>query len=350
MTNSVIPPASNAVGIGSANILPIIGPRFDGPTWTEAGSAARLVGPDGTEATAASALGNSLAGNISTSTTVTQPLNTPNGGMAAITLNGDTAIVFPEATAGQLFKFRLAVAQNATGFWFFTLPSSVSWITGTRPIPPSRPLAVALYDFYTIDGGTTWQAASVANPTSLEPLVYDDFLRANSASSLGSALTGEAWTAHTGTWGVIANLAYCSTRVGDSVASVDAENASMDVRCVVTTGAAGSSPCVVVRVTDDQSYLVVILAVGSAGITLWQRVAGAYTNLVAAVGPTIAEFTAYKVRVRCSGTTIETYVDDVLVNTRTGVTAQQTATRAGIRINDDISGARWDNFVVTVTT
>lgn len=53
--------------------------------------------------------------------------------------------------------------------------------------------------------------------------VHDGFNRADSASVLGTADSGQPWVAHVGTWGVTGNGAYCSNHgAGAARASIDA--------------------------------------------------------------------------------------------------------------------------------
>jgi hypothetical protein len=179
--------------------------------------------------------------------------------------------------------------------------------------------------------------------------VEDYFTRADSTTTLGTADTGQTWTAHTGTWGISSNQAYLATRSGDSVATVDCGKSDIDFTCNVTLGADGTQPGIVFRATDDQNYLLAFLN-NSTGATddieLYQRVAGAYTKLGTDYRfPGDIANTTITLRVVTSGTSIEIYADGTLRHSHT--TSQfQTATRVGLRLNDAGSGCRWDSFVV----
>lgn len=52
-------------------------------------------------------------------------------------------------------------------------------------------------------------------------IVYDTFTRADSASSLGTADTGQAWSSVVGTWGITSNRGYPVTASGTGTAAVD---------------------------------------------------------------------------------------------------------------------------------
>jgi hypothetical protein len=53
------------------------------------------------------------------------------------------------------------------------------------------------------------------------PLVFDSFNRADSASTLGNADTGQAWSAVVGTWGITSNRAYPVTASGTGTAAIN---------------------------------------------------------------------------------------------------------------------------------
>lgn len=183
------------------------------------------------------------------------------------------------------------------------------------------------------------RAAGGWEPPPAGPVVSDTFSRAN-ASTLGSAETGQAWTAHTGTWGVDTNKAKLVTQSGDSVATVDAGIADFEMTCDITKQ---GEPGIVFRTIDASNYL---LAFASGGnIEIYQRVAGAYTLLGSGV-QAYADGATKAWRVTGAGNVITAYIDAVQV---VQVTTSQfnTQTRYGLRQNDG-TAARYDNFVVDV--
>jgi hypothetical protein len=174
-------------------------------------------------------------------------------------------------------------------------------------------------------------------PTSY--LVEDTFTRANSASSLGVADSGQTWTAHAGTWGITSDKGYLATQSGDSVATVDAGAADIDMSCTITMQGA---PGLVFRATDNNNYLLFMYNGGE--MQVWQRVAGSYTKL-SGVTQGVTPGVAYVYRVVTLGTSITTYLDGVLKNSVTS-SQFQTATRIGLRMNDS-GAARWDDLTVS---
>ena len=171
----------------------------------------------------------------------------------------------------------------------------------------------------------------------------DDFTRADSSSSLGTATTGEVWTAHSGTWGISSNKAYCATRSGDSVATINAARSDLTLEVSYTPGASSDSG-IVFRATDNNNYLLCLCTV-SSGISLWQRVAGTYTQLSnSGAGGSFTAGVSYQVKVVAASTSIITYKDGV--QTLSHTTSQfVTGTRVGLRENAN-SASRWDNLTV----
>lgn len=124
-----------------------------------------------------------------------------------------------------------------------------------------------------------------------QTLVSDSFTRANSAVTLGSADTGQAWTANRGTWGISSNAAYNPVIDASTLdtATVDAGSANVTVSVTLATYAAAQRVCG--RQTDAANGLLV--DVQDTAINLY-RVTADSPNLlgtaaiVAASGCTIA--------------------------------------------------------------
>lgn len=133
-------------------------------------------------------------------------------------------------------------------------------------------------------------------------LLRDSFGRADSASSLGSAETGQAWTAIAGTWGVSSGKAYQAVADGGSRGLVVAQTTRGDalIRGVVTASFAGlafrgngSNRLCLIYATDGALYKM------DAGGTVTQLATGSAPSLT-------AEMSA-----RYSGTSIRCYVNGV---------------------------------------
>lgn len=170
--------------------------------------------------------------------------------------------------------------------------------------------------------------------------VHDTFTRANSSTSLGTADTGQAWTAHTGTWGITSNAAYLVTSSGESVATLDCGLSDIDFS--VSYSGRTDDLGIVFRAIDASNWLLVYSNPGG-GVETWQRVAGSYSQLHAAAGSAGASGT---LRVVTSGTSINVYLDGSVLYSVT--TSQfQTETRVGLRRGAAGGTApTWDELIV----
>ena len=88
-------------------------------------------------------------------------------------------------------------------------------------------------------------------PILVDAEVVDTFARPDSATSLGAADTGQAWTTHAGVWGITGGQAY-PTEAGYSMATVDA---GLD-ETLVTVEVAKTAPefWVILRAADGANY------------------------------------------------------------------------------------------------
>lgn len=171
----------------------------------------------------------------------------------------------------------------------------------------------------------------------ISAVVSDSFNRAD-AASLGSADTGQAWTAHVGTWGITSNRASNQSAAPSiETASVNAGIADGEVE--VTLAVLGGVPGVVARLTDGSNFLV-FLSTGTE-VRLWKVVAGAFTLLGSF---TVAVAAGDVLKVRLSGSDVRAYHNGV---ERIAVTEthNQAATRHGLYA-DASNVARWEDFTV----
>lgn len=114
-------------------------------------------------------------------------------------------------------------------------------------------------------------------------IVSDEFTRADSAVTLGSAETGQAWTAHVGTAGISSNKAYVPTpnAVSPQLATVPAGNANGIVQAVLSgTGLGGGTaqPWLVFRFVDTSNYLLVS-AQSPTTIEIFKCDTGSFTQI-----------------------------------------------------------------------
>lgn len=182
---------------------------------------------------------------------------------------------------------------------------------------------------------------------SSSPLVSDSFDRADSTTSLGTADSGQTWTALAGTWGIQTNRAY---GVGTSPIDkqVVVESGASDVTvsvdvAVFDTDPVSIGPGIVFRAVDASNYL--LFCAETAGRwALYKRVNGNHTEIASMSETPVAG----KYEVTCSGSTITCKVGGVTKITATDTT-HQTATRHGIRDyknSTTASANRFDNFKI----
>lgn len=178
-------------------------------------------------------------------------------------------------------------------------------------------------------------SAGYVAPTSV--VASDTFTR-TSTTTLGSADTGQAWTAHAGTWGTNGTQAYLVTQASDSFASIDVGKSDFDFSCDVTIQ---GGPGLVFR-TNGTDFLLAFYNPGN-GLQFYRRISGTYTLLGTAVTTLGAGSTATW-RIVTAGSSLTLYVGGVQQLQVTEANLL-TATRVGLRVND-ASASRFDNLTV----
>lgn len=150
----------------------------------------------------------------------------------------------------------------------------------------------------TADDARKAQALSVVNSNYLPAgyLVADNFTRANNTTSLGSANTGQAWSAWVGSMGINTNLAY-TTNAGNNGSTLDCGTSEHDVEITVPTIGTPASCYVVARWLNANEYIrfgygngVVQFQVISGGAVAFQK-SDSYTGVA----------NGDKFRLRCKG-------------------------------------------------
>lgn len=179
-------------------------------------------------------------------------------------------------------------------------------------------------------------------------LVSDSFTRADSATSMGTAPTGQAWAPQTGTWGISANRAY-NTSTGASVTTlIETGVVNHDATCVINQAAGTFLPGLVVRGLDDGNRWGGYLHVANDRVQIYRATSGATTMIVDA--PLTLEYNVdYTVRVTAIADVISVYVNGTLIVSHTMSSADATKftgasySKVGFRGNTD---TRWDTLAV----
>jgi hypothetical protein len=177
--------------------------------------------------------------------------------------------------------------------------------------------------------------------------VTDSFNRADSAVSLGTADSGQTWTALTGTWGISSNKAYLVTHVNQDTAYID--NALSDCAVQVTFNpVAANNSRLVFRLTDASNFHFV-QSEGGSTYKHYKYESGGFTQL-GSYATTPANGDVLKVVL--NGSSIDTYLNGT-VRISVSNSFNSTATKHGIGgANGTPTAERWEDFsaVATATT
>lgn len=185
--------------------------------------------------------------------------------------------------------------------------------------------------------------------------VYDPFTRADSGSSLGSATTGGAWTAGTGTWGISSNKAYLNSVTADAHAMIDSGYADGTLTCDITLSATRAHAGVIVRAAtvSDIDGLYVRYKPSVGDLILMKRVTGVGSATLESQSVSWAVGTTKTLKVVTLGTNIKAYLDGTLVLNHTlaggDIALFTTPTVVGLYEDrdggtGDDGGTRFDNF------
>lgn len=170
-------------------------------------------------------------------------------------------------------------------------------------------------------------------------IVSDSFTRANSATSLGTADTGQAWVPLSDTWGITSNTAYKVTASNQGYVVIDSGVSDCTITVTVsgTTTAGGG---ITFRATDVSNLWFVECGSGASSVYKSQTGSG-LTQMASGW----AAFAAGDVMsVVLSGTSINVKKNGTSIGTLTNA-FNQTATKHGLR---DYTGTiRLDDFSVT---
>lgn len=185
---------------------------------------------------------------------------------------------------------------------------------------------------------------TVRRGASVLTVVSDTFTRADSAATLGSAETGQAWTANAGTWGISSNKGYVATAGGaNDIATVNAGVADCSVQVTITAGAI-TGQGVILRLTDVNNY-VYCFASDSTHLVIGTDVASSFNTLA---NQAYSWSSGDTLKVVLSGQSVSAYVNGALI-TSTTTSVNQSATKHGLLSTAAAAAtSRWDNFLVTV--
>lgn len=189
-------------------------------------------------------------------------------------------------------------------------------------------------------------------------LVQDGFNRANSATTMGIADTGQTWTPFSGTWGISGNKAYLASATTQAVNTVDRGIANIRIKCDISLSptANRADTGLMIRGIDDNNYLLVALQKTATAdwITLYKRDVSAFTTLSQITTAGLVNGATYTVFIQAVGSDIMVYVNGVLKITYSLIGADATKfgtpTKCGLRMasaaSSDDGNSRFDDFIM----
>lgn len=174
------------------------------------------------------------------------------------------------------------------------------------------------------------------------PLVYDSFNRDDNAESLGTADTGQAWTAINGVWGINSNCAKVVTDSGArNIAVVDsgAADGNVQVTCVDIPSLYGG---LAFRVVDINNYI---------RFTRYSSTQYEVRKYVENVSTVVKMYTVTPaagdvLKVMLEGSTITPHINGVALES-VEIAEFAAATKHGLMTDNSIN-PRYDDFLVQV--
>jgi hypothetical protein len=188
-------------------------------------------------------------------------------------------------------------------------------------------------------------------------LFSDTFSRADNATTLGNAEVGGAWTAQNGTWGVTGGEGYCVSDVDGNILvgniGLNLKSYTFTVSIKGTISGASNQRRLnpIFKYIDSTNFWYVSFSAGTLSL---RKVDTDNFTTQSSISLTTLDDVYYKIKVVCSGSNIQVYVDGILrisyVMTSLEIAKYGTATGVGFRYNKTGTptfNARFDNLSVT---
>ncbi|MFC5472193.1 hypothetical protein ACFPPD_26265 [Cohnella suwonensis] len=225
--------------------------------------------------------------------------------------------------------------------------------TGSKDNTAEQPAQIS----YTANGVPMRQTVTEAGASSyaFAGLAYDLFNRADSSSTLGSAVVGGAWTAANGTWGISSNEAYSVSDATNNIAVLPTVGTGNYIVTCAMKGDIDSSanrrrPALVFRYVDSNNFMLAYLEEGRVFIG---KSDGGTTSDLASYPHRTVDNTWYNFKVICKDDIVKLSVNGVWVASHVLTQAEQlkygNAGQVGMRLSKTGSpsvAARWNNLVV----
>jgi hypothetical protein len=286
-------------------------------------------------------IGKDSAGNTSAPVAATYTINIPADTTAPV------LTITPAATFSATQTVTMSATDSSTFTIWYTVDGTDPTVSGTKvqyssPVTLTATTTVKAYAVDSANNASVVQTVTYTKEVVSQTYVSDVFTR-TSATTLGNADTGQAWTVLGGTWGTNGNEAYVVTNAADSenAAVIDSAHSDCSVEVtfpVIQKGGTGSR--LIFRATDTSNYWMIQAESGS--YHLWYK-SGGYNDR-GTFGATPANNDTLKVVL--SGNSITIFVNGTQQKTLTDA-FNNTATKHGFGIYGPGSSYTFDNFKVT---
>jgi len=182
-------------------------------------------------------------------------------------------------------------------------------------------------------------------------IAYDSFNRADNASSLGTADTGQNWQALRGTWGISALKGKLSTVTNDSAVVVDIQrstNIRITADIVFAQGSSGAHYPGLSFFGIDANNFMFFRGNNGVSLTFCKRV-NSVTTVIGSVPLSFSNGQQIRISVEVVGKNLNLFADDVNIGSIT-ITDEDfaifgSATKFGLSANNTIN-ATFDNFII----
>lgn len=154
-------------------------------------------------------------------------------------------------------------------------------------------------------------------------LVTDNFTRANTTGSMGSAQTGQTWSSYQGAWGINNNRAYSSSgNEGDTVSISIGANTNAEIASRIYGLSPTQSPGLIARAPNTNTFYVAKIDGATNSVQLGKVVASTMTSFTSSAPGAYSEGALLTLRVKDVGSGVEltAQVDGVPVTSYTDST------------------------------
>jgi len=266
---------------------------------------------------------------------------------AAPTLTNDTVTTLAVAWAAVTNATSYVVEYKVTGGGSWTALASTATLTAELTgLTTGTSYDVRVTAYNVIGDASTPSAVSTKTAADAPLIVSDTFTRADTTAGLGTADTGQTWTAGVGTWGISSNTAYCVSAADGDRTIIETGVTDQKVTATLTgttVSGAGPSFSLLARCTDANNGYLLSVSNNLSQAKIFKMVAGAYTQLGGIVTVSLVDGDTLTLSVK--GSTLTAYKNGTSYATATDTTFTA-GTKAGLRTGATSTGARYDNFKV----